>query len=59
MPNSQVAVAKRALVKLLVYFAAVYSIVLECFTRDSPDKEVEKVFRRVPRTPGVPALASS
>ena len=39
--------AKRALVKLIVTLAAVYFVALEGFTRDTPDKEVEKVFRRL------------
>ena len=34
--------AKRALVWLLVTLAAVYSVVLDQFSRDSSDKEVEK-----------------
>ena len=47
MGTSRVLVAKRALVKVLVALAAVYSVVLESFSRDSPDKDVLKVFRRV------------
>ena len=39
--------AKRALVKLLLSIAAIYSVSLQSFNRDSPDKEVEKVFKRV------------
>jgi hypothetical protein len=34
-------------VNVLVALAAVYSVVLESFSRDSPDKDVLKVFRRV------------
>ena len=47
MATSRAAVATRALVKLLVTLAAVYSVVLESFSRESPDKDVQKVFRRV------------
>ena len=36
---------KRALVKLLITVAAVYSVILEGFSRESSDKDVEKVFR--------------
>ena len=39
--------AKRALVKLLLSVAAIYSVSLQAFNRGSSDKEVEKVFRRV------------
>ncbi len=38
---------KRALVKLLITVAAVYSVILEGFSRESCDEEVEKVYGKV------------
>ena len=39
--------AKRALVKLLITVAAMYSVILEGFSREAGDKEVQKVYRKV------------
>ena len=39
--------AKRTLVKLLLVFASVYSVVLEGFSREAPDNEVLKAFKKV------------
>ena len=47
MPVSAPQSARRAFVKLLITVAAIYSVILEGFSRESSDKAIEKVYRKV------------
>ena len=47
MAVSRVLAAKRKLVSLLLTIAGIYSVLLRDFNRESPDKDVERAYKRV------------